>query len=65
MKTSNKLLLGLLILIVLGVITVNVVYKNKLETKQKSRIEVVNINSNDSTSNVQDSLAMENAMNNR
>ena len=65
MKTSNKLLLGLLILIVLGVITVNVVYKNKLETKQKNRIEVVNINSNDSTSNVQDSLAMENAMNNR
>ena len=65
MKTSNKLLLGLLILIVLGVITVNVVYKNKLETKQKNRIEVVNINSNDSTSNVQDSLAMENAMNNQ
>ena len=65
MKTSNKLLLGLLILIVLGIITVNVVYKKKLENKQKNRIEVVNINSNDSTSNVQDSLAMENAMNNQ
>jgi len=75
MKTSNKLLLGLLILIVLGIITMNIVYKTKLEYKQKNRIEVKNSNdsisseqvksTNDSISSEQDSLAMEKAINNQ
>ena len=64
MKTSNKLLLGLFILIVLGIITVNVVYKTKLESKPKNKIEVVNTPS-DSLSSEQDSLAMEKAINNQ
>ena len=64
MKTSNKLLLGLFILIVLGIITVNVVYKTKLESKLKNKIEVVNTTS-DSLSSEQDSLAMEKAINNQ
>ena len=64
MKTSNKLLLGLFILIVLGIITVNVVYKTKLESKLKNKIEVVNSPS-DSLSSEQDSLAMEKAINNQ
>ena len=63
MKTSNKLLLGLLIFIILGVIIVNVVYKIKLDTKQKNRIEFVR--TNDSISNEQDSLAMEKAIYNQ
>ena len=64
MKTSNKLLLGLLILIILGIITVNIVYKTKLEHKQKNKIEVI-IPNNDSISSEQDSLAMEKAINNQ
>ena len=64
MKTSNKLLLGLFILIVLGIITVNVVYKTKLESKPKNKIQVVNTPS-DSLSSEQDSLAMEKANNNQ
>jgi cell division protein FtsL len=63
MKTSNKLLLGLLILTILGIITVNIVYKTKLEYKQKNRIEVKS--TNDSISSEQDSLAMEKAINNQ
>ena len=65
MKTSNKLLLGLLILIILGIITVNVVYKTKLDSKQKNRIEFINTSANDSVSSEQDSLAMEKAINNQ
>lgn len=64
MKTSNKLLLGLLILIVLGIITVNIVYKTKFDRKQKNKIEAVSTN-NDSISSEQDSLAMEKAINNQ
>ena len=64
MKTSNKLLLGLLILVVLGVIVINFVYKQKLDSKIKSKIEVVDVQ-NDSINNVQDSMAMEKAMNNQ
>ena len=64
MKTSNKLLLGLLILIVLGIITVNIVYKTKFDRKQKNKIEVVST-TNDSISSEQDSLAMEKAINNQ
>ncbi|MEI8273468.1 MAG: hypothetical protein WCG08_12665 [Paludibacter sp.] len=64
MKTSNKLLLGLLILVILGVIVINFVYKHKLETKTKSKVEVVDVQ-NDSINNVQDSMAMEKAINNQ
>jgi len=63
MKTSNKLLLGFIIFVVLGILIVNVVYKSKLESKQKNSIEVVT--TNDSISNAQDSVAMENAIDNQ
>ncbi|MEI6754402.1 MAG: hypothetical protein WCK78_14700 [Paludibacter sp.] len=63
MKTSNKLLLGFIIFVVLGILIVNVVYKSKLESKQKNSIEVVT--TNDSISNAQDSVAKENAIDNQ
>ena len=63
MKTSNKLLLGFIIFVVLGILIENVVYKSKLESKQKNSIEVVT--TNDSISNAQDSVAMENAIDNQ
>ncbi len=48
----------------LGVIVINFVYKRKLDSKIKSKIEVVDVQ-NDSINNVQDSMAMEKAMNNQ
>ena len=63
MKTSNKLLLGLLIVVILGILVANFSYKKKLESKSKVKIELnsdsTNVNPADS-----DSIAMESAINN-
>ncbi len=64
MKTSNKLLTGLLAVIVLSLIIVNVVLyrqvKQKSANKPNTQINAVS----DSASSVSDSLAMEKAIGN-
>ncbi len=42
MKTSNKMLLGLFVVVLLGIIAVNVVYKFKLDSKNKSNAIITN-----------------------
>lgn len=62
MKTSTKLLIGLFVVIIIAIITVNFVFKKKLDTKSKTKIEITQpatINSETS-----DSLAMDSAINN-
>jgi len=64
MKTSSKLLLGLLLAVIIGIIVVNLVYKHKLDSKAKIKIELqstsTKVNSVDS-----DSIAMDNALDNQ
>lgn len=63
MKTSNKMLLGLFIFVILGIIIANFIYKKKLDEKSKVKIE---LNSDSTTVNQaeSDSIAMESAINN-
>ena len=63
MKTSNKLLLGLLIVVILGILAANFILKKKIESKSKEKIE---LNSDSTSVNTadSDSIAMESAINN-
>lgn len=64
MKKSNKLMLGLLVVIIIGLVTVNIIIKNKMNSKIKSNVEI-QINTPDSTISVDsDSIAMEKAISN-
>ena len=64
MKTSNKLMLGLLAVIIIGMLTVNIIIKKALDTKIKSNLEI-QVNTTDKTIIVDsDSIAMQNAINN-
>jgi hypothetical protein len=61
MKTSNKLLLSLLAIIIVGIFIVNVVLKRQMDKREKTKtsVEVKSINAADS-----DSIAMEKAVDN-
>lgn len=64
MKTSNKLMLGLLAVIIIGMLAVNIILKKELDTKIKSNVEI-QVNTPDKTITVDsDSIAMQNAINN-
>jgi hypothetical protein len=64
MKKSNKLMLGLLVVIIIGLVTVNIIIKNKMDSKIKSNVEI-QLNTPDSTITVDsDSIAMEKAISN-
>jgi hypothetical protein len=64
MKTSNKLLLGLFAVVVLGIIIVNIILKKQFDSRQKSNIKMEVNSPSDTTSNASDSIAMENAISN-
>ena len=64
MKTSNKLMLGLLAVIIIGMLTVNIIIKKELDTKIKSNVEI-QVNTPDKTITVDsDSIEMDKALNN-
>ena len=65
MKTSNKLLIGLLGFVVLVLIIVNVVFHYQVKHKSKTKQEITTSPPvNDSTKDATDSLDMENAISN-
>jgi len=64
MKTSNKLMLGLLAVIIIGMLAVNIIIKKELDTKIKSNVEI-QVNTPDKTITVDsDSIEMDKAINN-
>jgi len=62
MKTSNKLLLGLFLIIILAIIVVNFVLKNEMNKPAKNQIEIAQPSDTDSLK--ADSVAMEEAIQN-
>jgi uncharacterized protein YxeA len=64
MKTSNKLLLALLAIVIVGVFIVNVIMKNRMDSQIKSKPNIETGTINDSQSSDSDSIAMEKAMEN-
>jgi hypothetical protein len=65
MKTSNKLMLGLLAVIIIGMLTVNIIIKKKLDTKIKSNVEI-QVNTPEKTITVDsDSIEMDKAIDNQ
>ncbi|MEI6555602.1 MAG: hypothetical protein WCL70_08450 [Paludibacter sp.] len=56
MKKSSKLLLGLIIAIISGIVVLNVVYKIKHDSKRKKDAAI--INSNNANSGMQDSTSI-------
>lgn len=62
MKTSNKLLLGLFLIVILAIIVVNFVLKNEMNKPAKNQIEIVQPSDTDSLK--ADSVAMEEAIQN-
>ena len=64
MKTSNKLMLGLLAVIIIGMLAVNIIFKKELDPKIKSNVEI-QVNTPDKTITVDsDSIEMDKAINN-
>ncbi len=64
MKTSNKLMLGLLAVIIIGMLAVNIIIKKELDTKIKSNVEI-QVNTPEKTITVDsDSIEMDKAINN-
>lgn len=64
MKTSNKLMLGLLAVIIIGMLAVNIILKKELDTKIKSNVEI-QVNTPEKTITVDsDSIEMDKAINN-
>ena len=64
MKTSNKLLSGLLILVVIGIIIANFALKNHIDTNTNSNVKI-EVNAQDSTAAFNnDSVAMDKAIGN-
>lgn len=62
MKTSNKLLLGLFLIVVVVMIILNFVLKNEMSTPANNQIETVQ--PSDTTSLHADSVAMDEAIQN-
>jgi len=64
MKTSNKLLLGLLIVIVIGILIANLTIKKRLNSDVKQAVKI-EVNTTDSTAAYNsDSVAMDKAIGN-
>ena len=64
MKTSNKLLLGLFALVVIGIIIANIALKKHIDANTKPEIKV-EVNAQDSTATFNnDSVAMDKAIGN-
>jgi hypothetical protein len=64
MKTSNKLLLALLIFIVICILVGNITLKNRLKSEIKSPVNI-ELSTNDSTATYDsDSVAMDKAIGN-
>ena len=64
MKTSNKLLAGLLALVIIGIIIANFVLKKQIDTNIKPEVKV-EVNAQDSTATFnKDSVAMDKAIGN-
>lgn len=62
MKTSNKLLLGLFLIVLLAIIVVNFVLKNEMNKPARNQIEIVQPSDTDSLQ--ADSVAMDEAIQN-
>ncbi len=65
MKTSNKLLVGFLVFVVIGIIAVKLIFKHPVNSQTKIQTEIkTDTQTNDSVSDSSDSIAMEKAINN-
>lgn len=64
MKTSNKLLLGMFILVVVGILAINFIYKKKLDKRMQIRIEQ-QTPAKTVTTSANDSVAMDSALQNQ
>lgn len=65
MKTSNKLLLGLFVVVVICVFIANFIIKKEFDNKLKSDVKIES-NTNDSTLTIEsDSIAMDSAIQNQ
>jgi hypothetical protein len=53
MKTSNKLLIGMFLFVVVGIFAANIIYKKKLDAKMKTVTEIQNP---DNTVTINDSI---------
>ena len=62
MKTSNKLLLGLFLIVLLAIIVINFVLKNEMNKPARNQIEIVQPSDTDSLQ--ADSVAMDEAIQN-
>jgi len=64
MKTSNKLLVGLLALVIIGIIIANFTLKKQIDTNTKQDVKI-EVNAQDSTATFNnDSVAMDKAIGN-
>ncbi|MDP4239857.1 MAG: hypothetical protein Q8904_10365 [Bacteroidota bacterium] len=64
MKTSNKLLLGLLAVVIVGMIIINIVLKKQYDSRRNSNIKIEVNTTSDTTSIKGDSIAMDEAIGN-
>ena len=65
MKTSNKLLLTLLAIVIIFMFVVNVILKYNMDEKMKTRIQLSTINTISTTTSESDSISMEKAIDNQ
>lgn len=65
MKTSNKLLLALLAIVIVSMFVVNVILKYNMDEKMKTRIQQSTTNTISTTTSESDSILMEKAINNQ
>jgi hypothetical protein len=64
MKTSNKLILGLLAIVIIGIIIVNIVLKKQFDKRHNSNIQLEQTVPDDTTTVAGDSIAMDKAIKN-
>jgi hypothetical protein len=64
MKTSNKLLLGLFALVVIGLIIINFTLKSRMDSKIKSNTQIETISTDSASTASSDSVEMEKAIGN-
>jgi hypothetical protein len=64
MKTSNKLLLSLLAVVIISIFAVNVILKSRLDKKTEPKVSVEVSSTENVITSDSDSIAMEKAMEN-
>jgi hypothetical protein len=64
MKTSNKLLLGLFAIVVIGLIIINFTLKSRMDSKLKSNTQIETISTDSASTAAGDSVEMEKAIGN-